>query len=74
LLADDQGAHGRARQLLDAALRADPHNVNLRWEAALLALRCRTETWRWSTSGTCSRLDPGQRDAAFQLARTLLSS
>ena len=72
LLADDQGAHGRARQLLDAALRADPHNVNLRWEAALLALRWQDRDGALEHLRYVLAVDPGQRDAAFQLARTLL--
>jgi tetratricopeptide (TPR) repeat protein len=38
-LADRQHDLAGAREALDAALRLDPHNVMIRWEAGLLALR-----------------------------------
>lgn len=73
LFADRQGDMSRARRAFDTAIRMDPHNVWLRWEAALLALR-------WGERDTALyhleyvlAVDPEQREAAFQLARTLLA-
>jgi tetratricopeptide (TPR) repeat protein len=72
-LADRLGERERARQALDMSLRLDPHNVRLRWEAALLTLR-------WDEPDTALEhlryvlaVDPAQADAAFQLARTILT-
>jgi tetratricopeptide (TPR) repeat protein len=72
-LAERLGERERARQALDTALRLDLHNVRLRWEAALLALR-------WDEPDTAMEhlryvlaVDPAQADAAFQLASTILA-
>jgi tetratricopeptide (TPR) repeat protein len=72
LLADAQGQRERAREALETALRYDSHNVSLRWEAAPLYMR-------WGERGPAIQhlryvieVDPDQRDAAFQVARSLL--
>src|SRR5215470_9913735 len=72
LLAEKEGDHAAARSAIDGAVRLDPHNVSIRWEAALLALG-----WGERAAGLdhfkyVLGVDPAQRDAAFQLARTLL--
>src|SRR5207237_7972146 len=72
LLCEPDCAATIAREYLDAALRAGPHTVSLRWEAALLALRWRERDLALEHLRYVLAVDPGQRDAAFQLARTLL--
>jgi tetratricopeptide (TPR) repeat protein len=72
LLADRQGDPSRARQALDTAIRLDRHNVWLRWEAALLALRWGERDIALEHLEYVLAVDPEQREAAFQLARTLL--
>lgn len=72
LLADREGDAGRARQAFDTAIRMDRHNVWLRWEAALLALRWGEREAALEHLKYVLAVDPEQRDAAFQLARTLL--
>src|SRR5262249_37769433 len=72
LLAEKEGDHAAARSAIEGAVRLDPHNVSIRWEAALLALG-----WGERAAGLdhfkyVLGVDPAQRDAAFQLARTLL--
>jgi len=72
LLAEKEGDHAAARSAIDGAVQLDPHNVSIRWEAALLALG-----WGERAAGLdhfkyVLGVDPAQRDAAFQLARTLL--
>src|SRR5437899_1493162 len=72
LLAEKQGDRAAARAAIDGAVQLDPHNVSIRWEAALLALG-----WGERAAGLdhfkyVLGVDPAQRDAAFQLARTLL--
>src|SRR2546428_8196716 len=39
LLAEKEGDHAAAQAAIDGAVRLDPHNVSIRSEAALLALR-----------------------------------
>ena len=73
LLADRQGDMGRARQAFDTAIRMDPHNVWLRWEAALRALRWGERETALGHLEYVLAVDPVQREAAFQLARTLLA-
>src|SRR5215813_10489723 len=72
LLAEKEGDHAAARSAIEGAVQLDPHNVSIRWEAALLALG-----WGERAAGLdhfkyVLGVDPAQRDAAFQLARTLL--
>ena len=72
LLAEKEGDRAAAHAAIDGAVRLDPHNVSIRWEAALLALG-----WGERAAGLehfkyVLGVDPSQRDAAFQLARTLL--
>jgi tetratricopeptide (TPR) repeat protein len=72
LLANRQGDATRSRHALQEALRLDRHNVRLRWEAALLALRAGERRLAIEHLRYVLTADPGQRDAAFQLARTIL--
>jgi tetratricopeptide (TPR) repeat protein len=71
-LADRQGQAARAGEALANALRLDPHNVGLRWEAALLFLRWGEREAALDHLRYVIAVDPSQRDAAFQLARALL--
>jgi tetratricopeptide (TPR) repeat protein len=73
LLADREGDAQRARQAFDTAIQMDRHNVWLRWEAALLALRWGDRETALDHLKYVLAVDPAQRDAAFQLARTLLT-
>lgn len=73
VVADRQGDMGRARRAFDTAIRMDRHNVWLRWEAALLALRWGERDTALDHLEYVLAVDPEQRDAAFQLARTLLA-
>jgi len=73
LLADREGDASRARRALDTAIRMDRHNVWLRWEAALLALRWGERDIALEHLEYVLAADPEQREAAFQLARTLLA-
>jgi len=72
LLADHQGRRSEAHEALDAALRSDPHNVGVRWEAALLAYQWGERARALEHLRYVLAVDPAQRDAAFQLARVLL--
>jgi hypothetical protein len=72
LLFDRQGDRDRARDALDAALRADPHNVAIRWQAALLAFQWGDRERALEHFRYVLAVDPSQQDAAFQLARILL--
>jgi len=72
LLADRQGRRSEAQQALDLALRADPHNVAIRWEAGLLLYRWGEREPALEHLRYVLAVDPSQRDAAFQLARMLL--
>lgn len=73
LLADREGKREEARWLLAAALRLDPHSVSLRWEAALLALRWGDRDEALEHFRYVLEVDSRRRDAAFQLARSLLA-
>jgi len=72
LLAEKQGDHAAARSAIDGAVQLDPHNVSIRWEAALLALGWGDRAASLDHFKYVLGVDPDQRDAAFQLARTLL--
>jgi tetratricopeptide (TPR) repeat protein len=74
LLADRAGDTMRTRQAFDTAIRMDRHNVWLRWEAALLVLRWGDRETALDHLKYVIEVDPAQRDAAFQLARALLTS
>jgi hypothetical protein len=71
-LADGMGERERARQALDKALPLDPHNVWLRWEAALLTLRWGERDTALEHLRYVLAVDPAQADAAFQLAMAIL--
>jgi hypothetical protein len=71
-LADRLGEHERVRQALDTSLRLDPHNVWLRWEAALLTLRWGERDTALEHLRYVLAADPDQADAAFQLATAIL--
>jgi tetratricopeptide (TPR) repeat protein len=73
LLAARQGDMSRARRAFDTAIRMDRHNVWLRWEAALLALHWGERDTTLDHLEYVLAVDPEQREAAFQLARTLLA-
>ena len=72
LLADKQGNRPAARAAIGEAVQLDPHNVSIRWEAALLALGWGERDTGLDHFKYVLGVDPAQRDAAFQLARTLL--
>jgi tetratricopeptide (TPR) repeat protein len=72
LLANRQDDRAAARAAIEQALRLDPENVGLRWEAALLALGWGEREVALPHFKYVLGVDPAQRDAAFQLARTLL--
>ncbi len=72
LTAGDEGRREAARLALETALRLDRHNVSLRWEAALLALRWGDRAAALEHLRYVLAVDPGRRDVAFQLARTLI--
>src|SRR5262249_35689949 len=72
LLADMQGNRQAARASLDETVHLDPHNVGIRWEAGLLALGWDDKAAALDHFKYVLSVDPNQRDAAFQLARTLL--
>ena len=72
LLSEKQGDRAAARSAIDGAVRLDPHNVSIRWEAALLALGWGERATGLEHFKYVLGVDPSQRDAAFQLARTLL--
>jgi tetratricopeptide (TPR) repeat protein len=74
LLAEKQGDRTAARSAIDGAVKLDPHNVSIRWEAALLALGWGERATGLDHFKYVLGVDPAQRDAAFQLARTLLRS
>src|SRR5207253_2880313 len=57
---------------VDKALALDAHNVAIRWEAALLALRLDDRDQALDHLRYILAVDPVQRDAAFQLGRALL--
>lgn len=69
---DGLGERQRAHQALATALRLDPQNVNLRWEAALLALRWGERETSLEHLRFVLAVNPAQADAAFQLASALL--
>jgi len=71
-LADRLEERARARQALDTSLRLEPHNVRLRWEAALLTLRWGERDVALEHLRYVLAADPGQADAAFQLAVAIL--
>jgi tetratricopeptide (TPR) repeat protein len=72
LLANRQDDRAAARAAIEQALQLDPENVALRWEAALLALGWGEREIALPHFKYVLGVDPAQRDAAFQLARTLL--
>ena len=72
LLAEKEGDRAAAHAAIDGAVRLDPHNVSIRWEAALLALGWGERATGLEHFKYVLGVDPSQRDAAFQLARTLL--
>src|SRR5205809_3299531 len=72
LLLDKQGDRPAARAAIAEAVQLDPHNVSIRWEAALLALGWGERVTGLDHFKYVLGVDPAQRDAAFQLARTLL--
>jgi tetratricopeptide (TPR) repeat protein len=72
LLAEKEGDRAAARAAIDGAVQLDPHNVSIRWEAALLALGWGDRAAGLDHFKYVLGVDPAQRDAAFQLARTLL--
>ncbi|HSF31078.1 MAG TPA: hypothetical protein VLK82_11505 [Candidatus Tectomicrobia bacterium] len=72
-LADRLGERQRARQALDMSLHFDPHNVKLRWEAALLTLRWDKRDAALEHLRYILAVDPAQADAAFMLARAILA-
>lgn len=72
LLAEREGDRDRAHRAIDLALAADPHNVGFRWEAALLAYRWGERDAALQHLRYVLAVFPLLRDAAFQLARTLL--
>jgi tetratricopeptide (TPR) repeat protein len=69
---DGDGEAAQAREALATALRLDRHDVVLRWEAALLALHWGERAAALEHLRYVLAVDPGQRDAAFQLARALV--
>jgi hypothetical protein len=69
-----QGDRERARRALDTALRLDPHNVALRWEAATLLLQRGDRTAVTEHLRYVVAVDHGQRHVAFQLLRHLAGS
>src|SRR5262249_41102417 len=73
LLADRQGNRQAGRASIDEAVKLDPHNVGIRWEAALLFLGWGERSAALDHFKYVLGVDPDQRDAAFQLARTLLA-
>src|SRR3989442_4027450 len=72
LLSERQGDGSAARSAIDGAVQLDRHNVSIRWEAALLALGWGERATGLDHFKYVLGVDPAQRDAAFQLARTLL--
>src|SRR5207247_10972465 len=72
LLAEKEGDRAAAHSAIDGAVKLDPHNVSIRWEAALLALGWGERATGLEHFKYVLGVDPSQRDAAFQLARTLL--
>lgn len=72
ILADRTGDRAGAREALAAALRLDRHNVSLRWEAALLALRWGEREQLLDHLRYVLAVNPAQRDSAFRLAKIVL--
>ena len=70
---DQSGRAEAAEAALGRALAYDPHSVSLRWEAALLALRRGDSPLALENFRYVLTYDPSRRDAAFQLARSLLA-
>lgn len=71
-VADRLGRVDEARAALQTAIGYDPHSVGLRWEAGLLALRWGDDREALDHLRYVLAHDPSRRDAAFQLARSLL--
>ena len=74
LLADRRGDRDRARLALHTALGLDPHDVNLRWEAALLALRWDERDAAVEHLRYLLTVDAAQCDQAFQVASAILDT
>jgi tetratricopeptide (TPR) repeat protein len=72
LLANHRGDRDRARLALHTALGLDPHDVNLRWEAALLALRWDERDAAVEHLRYLLTVDAAQCDQAFQVASAIL--
>jgi len=72
ILLDRRGEREGARQALATATRLDPHNAALRWEAALLGLRWGDRDLALDHLAYVLVVDAARRDAAFQLAQSLL--
>lgn len=66
------GDRARARRALDLAVLLSPHDVNLRWEAALLALEWGERDLALGHLAYVLIADPNRRSTAFDLARRLL--
>jgi tetratricopeptide (TPR) repeat protein len=72
LHAERQGDRQRARLALHVALELDPHNVNLRWEAALLALRWDDRDAALTHLRYLLAVDAAHCNEAFQVASAIL--
>jgi hypothetical protein len=72
LFRDRRGDRPGASAALDRAVGLDQHNVVVRWEAALLAIRWGHRERALEHLRYVLAVDATQRDAAFQLARMLL--
>jgi hypothetical protein len=72
LFRDRTGDRHGANAALERAVGLDPHNVVVRWEAALLAIRWGHRERALEHLRYVLAVDATQRDAAFQLARMLL--
>jgi len=72
LLFDRRADQARARGALDAALRVDPHNGPVRWEAALLELRWNESQAALAHLRELLTDDPVMRRPAYWLTRSLL--
>jgi tetratricopeptide (TPR) repeat protein len=72
LLAERQGDRARARHAMQTALALDPHDVTLRWEGALLALRWDERDAALEHLRYLLAVDADHCDEAFQVASAIL--
>jgi tetratricopeptide (TPR) repeat protein len=72
LFAERQGNRERARFALHTALGLNPHDVNLRWEAALLALRWDERDAALEQLRYLLAVDVAHANAVFQVATAIL--